>query len=84
MNDSEGHEKVSRREGPSEGGSRARWLLLIYQLPKGSSSARTTIWREVRRLGVLSLQHAVCLLPLSEDNHATYERIARRVEEYGG
>ena len=58
---------------------------MIYQLPKGSSAARTTIWREVRRLGVLSLQHAVCLLPLSEDNRLAYERIARRVEEeYGG
>lgn len=65
-------------------GSRHLWLLMIYQLPKGSSSGRTTIWREVRRLGVLSLQHAVCLLPLSEDNRAAYERIARRIEEYGG
>ena len=58
--------------------------MLIYQLPKGPSSARTTIWREVRRLGVLSLQHAVCLLPLSEGNRSAYERIARRVEGYGG
>ncbi len=58
---------------------------MIYQLPKGSSSARTTVWREVRRLGVLSLQHAVCLLPLSEGNRVAYERIARRIEEeYGG
>jgi hypothetical protein len=64
--------------------SHGLWLLLIYQLPKGSSSARTTIWREVRRLGVLPLQHAVCLLPLSEENRAAYERIARRIEEYGG
>ena len=82
------NDEVSR-EGPPEGGTReggnrGRWLLLIYQLPKGSSSARTTIWRDVRRLGVLSLQHAVCLLPLSEDNRVAYERIARRVEEYGG
>jgi hypothetical protein len=77
------NDEVSR-EGPPEGGTRGRWLLLIYQLPKGSSSARTTIWREVRRLGVLSLQHAVCLLPLSEENRVAYERIARRVEEYGG
>ncbi|MBA4115359.1 MAG: hypothetical protein H0X71_02765 [Rubrobacter sp.] len=58
--------------------------MLIYQLPKGSSSARTTIWREVRRLGALSLQHAVCLLPLSQDNRSAYERLAQRVEEYGG
>jgi hypothetical protein len=64
--------------------SEQSWLLLIYQLPKGASSARTAIWREVRRLGVLSLQHAVCLLPLSENNRVAYERIARRVEEYRG
>ncbi len=64
--------------------SQEAWLLLIYQLPKGSSSARTTIWREVRRLGALSLQHAVCLLPLSQDNRSAYERLAQRVEEYGG
>src|SRR5919199_4928739 len=74
-----------RDERPPGDRDRGRWLLLIYQLPKGSSSGRTTIWREVRRLGALSLQHAVCLLPLSKDNWAAYERIARRVEEeYGG
>lgn len=63
---------------------RGCWLLLIYRLPKGASSARTAVWREVRRLGALSLQHAVCLLPLSEDNRVAYERLARRIEEYGG
>ena len=83
-NVSENHGSVSEGDSP-ESGNRERWLLLIYQLPKGPSSARTTVWREVRRLGVLSLQHAVCLLPLSEENRAAYERIARRVEEeYGG
>lgn len=30
------------------------------------------------------MQHAVCLLPLSKENRAAYERIARRIEEYGG
>jgi hypothetical protein len=82
-NDSLDREKVSLGRS-SEGDERGLWLLLVYQLPKGSSSARTTIWREVRRLGVLSLQHAVCLLPLSEDNRAAYERILRRIEDYGG
>jgi hypothetical protein len=82
-NDSKNRSSISRSLSSSEGGH-GRWLLLIYQLPKGSSSARTAVWREARRLGALSLQHAVCLLPLSEDNRAAYERIARRIEEYGG
>ena len=68
---------------PGDEGS-GRWLLLIYQLSKGASSGRTTIWREVRRLGALSLQHAVCLLPFSKNNREAYERIIRRVEGYGG
>jgi hypothetical protein len=72
------------RAFPSDDGGQGRWLLLIYQLPKGSSSARTAVWREARRLGALSLQHAVCLLPLSEGNREAYDRLARRIEEYGG
>jgi hypothetical protein len=82
-NDSSDSEKVSSGK-LSEGEELGLWLLLVYQLPKGSSSARTAIWREVRRLGGLPLQHAVCLLPLSEENRAAYERIAGRVEGYGG
>lgn len=60
------------------------WLLLIYRLPRDPSSARTAIWREARKLGALSLQHAVFLLPLSEVNRTAYDRLARRIDEYGG
>ncbi len=63
---------------------RTSWLLLIYRIPSEHSSARTTIWREIKRLGALSLQHAVFLLPLSDANRAAYERLSRRIEEYGG
>src|SRR5579859_3563897 len=62
----------------------ALWLLLIYRIPAEHSSARTTIWREIKRLGALSLQHAVFLLPLSEASRTAYERLSRRIEEYGG
>lgn len=61
-----------------------RWLLLVYRVPAEPSSARTAVWRDTRRLGALPLQHAVCLLPLSERNQMAYARLARRVEEYGG
>jgi hypothetical protein len=84
MNDSKDPSELSRALSSSEEGGQRRWLLLIYQLPKGSSSARTAVWREARRLGALSLQHAVCLLPLSEGNREAYDRLARRIEEYGG
>jgi len=57
---------------------------LIYRLPSEPAAARTAIWRETKRLGALSLQHGVCLLPFGETNRAAYGRLARRVEEYGG
>src|SRR5258708_25087922 len=61
-----------------------RWLLLIYRLPAEPSSARTAIWRETKRLGALSLQHAACLLPLTDANQSAYDRLTHRIEEYGG
>ncbi len=60
------------------------WLLLIYHVPPEPSSARSAIWRETKRLGALSLQHGVCLLPKTEANQAAYTRLVRRVQEYGG
>src|SRR5262249_47493728 len=77
------HEQDTEQSLPEEIGQHW-WLVVIYRVPAEPSSARTAIWRDLRRLGALSLQHAVCLLPLTEPNRAAYARLARRVEEYGG
>jgi hypothetical protein len=61
-----------------------QWLVLIYRLPTDTSSARSALWRETRRLGALSLQHGVCLLPFSRHHQQAYSRLLRRVEDYGG
>jgi hypothetical protein len=53
-------------------------------VPSDPSSARSAIWRETRRLGALSLQHGVCLLPHTEKHRQAYERLIGRVAEYGG
>lgn len=68
----------------SQATEHGRWLLLIYHLPSQPSSARSAIWRETKRLGALSLQHGVCLLPQTVTTRAAYARLVRRVEEYGG
>jgi len=69
---------------PAGASEQSPWLLLIYRIPAEHSSARTTIWREVKRLGAHSLQHAVFLLPLTEAHRTAYDRLARRIEDYGG
>lgn len=81
------HESKDEREPAGEcprGAGPGSWLLLIYRIPTEHASARSTVWREVKRLGALSLQHAVFLLPLSESNRTAYERLSQRIEAYGG
>lgn len=61
-----------------------RWLLLIYRLPTDPSSARSAVWSETRRLGALSLQHGVCLLPRSDTTLVAYVRLEERIVSYAG
>lgn len=82
------HVPTHNLPAPSEGAAlpaaAREWLLLIYRLPKEPSTARAAVWRETKRLGVLSLQHGVCLLPRSQEAHAAYRQLVHRIEEYGG
>lgn len=69
----------------SDGVELKRWLVLIYRIPSEPSSARTALWRETRRLGALSLQHAVCLFPWTEKlQNACAGLVNRIADEYGG
>lgn len=61
-----------------------RWLLLIYRVPSQSSKARVAVWRDLKRLGALYLQQAVCVLPDREDLRAALERVRERIDELDG
>ncbi len=76
--------QTSHEQAAPERTGQGQWLLVIYRVPAEPSSARTAIWREMRRLGALSLQHAVCLLPRSETNRTACTRLAGRIEASGG
>jgi phosphomevalonate kinase len=43
------------------------WLLLLYQLPARPSTQRVYVWRRLKAIGALYLQHSACLLPASPD-----------------
>jgi DNA-binding transcriptional regulator PaaX len=60
------------------------WLLLIYRVPSDSSRARVAVWRELKRLGGLYVQQAVCVLPDREDLRAKLEKVRVRIDELGG
>ena len=61
-----------------------KWLLLLYGLPTRRSAERVSLWRQLKRLGAVSLKTSAYLLP---DTPAHFERIqwlAQEVREGGG
>lgn len=60
------------------------WLLLIYRVPSDSSRGRVAVWRDLKRLGGLYVQQAVCVLPDREDLREALTRLRARIDELGG
>lgn len=60
------------------------WLLLIYRVPSESSRARVAVWRDLKRLGGLYVQQAVCVLPDRADLRESLGRVRERINELGG
>ena len=61
-----------------------QWLLLIYRVPSDPSRARVAVWRDLKRLGGLYVQQAVCVLPDRADLRASIGKVRARIDELGG
>jgi len=61
-----------------------QWLLLIYKVPQDPTRFRTYLWRQMRMLGALSLQQMVCLLPKTPELEGKFQRLAYKIDEFGG
>lgn len=61
-----------------------RWLLLVYRVPSRSSRARVAVWRDLKRLGALYVQQAVCVLPDRPRFREALDRVRARVAELDG
>jgi len=60
------------------------WVLLAYRLPREPSTPRVTIWRKLRRLGVVQLIDGLVALPADARTKEQLEWIADEVLEAGG
>ncbi|SEM42964.1 Chromate resistance protein ChrB [Nonomuraea pusilla] len=61
-----------------------RFLLLTYRVPSTTSRARVAVWRELKRLGALYIQQAVCVLPGREGVRQRLDKVRERIDELGG
>src|SRR5215469_4719874 len=62
----------------------ARWLVLTWRLPSGSSTPRVNLWRALRRLGAAVLTPGAAILPFRDDLQEQLDWLAQEVEEHYG
>ena len=63
---------------------RARWVLLVYRIPREPSRHRVAVWRRLKDLGALYLQDGVAVLPEDAVTREQLEWLQLRVREAGG
>lgn len=60
------------------------WVLLLYRLSSEPSARRVYIWRKLKRLGAVSLQDAVWVLPVTPWTVEQFQWLAVEIREMGG
>jgi hypothetical protein len=63
---------------------RARWLLLIHQLPAKPAYQRVKTWRRLQSLGAVAIKNAVHALPAGEQAQEDFEWLLREIRDGGG
>jgi Protein ChrB, N-terminal len=64
--------------------ARIEWVLLAYRLPREPSGPRVTVWRKLRRLGVVQILDGLVALPADARTREQLEWLADEVVEAGG
>jgi hypothetical protein len=70
-------------ESGARGGT-ARWLVLLYQLPTRSSSARVRVWRRLQDIGAVQVRQSAYVLPNHEAAREDLEWVRSEVVGLGG
>lgn len=60
------------------------WVFLVYQLPREPSTPRISVWRKLKRLGVVQLSDGLVALPYDATTKEQLEWVAHEITEARG
>ena len=60
------------------------WRVITYRLPPEPSRHRVAVWRELRRLGAVSLQQGAWAVPDGEPFEAGFAQVVEEIKAAGG
>lgn len=55
------------------------WIAINYTLPREPSRVRVSIWRKLKRIGAVSMQQSMWILPLCDENNGLLNEIKNEV-----
>jgi len=64
--------------------SRARWLLLIHQIPPKPAYLRVKIGRHLQRIGAVAIKNSVYVLPATDQAREDFAWVYREIVDGGG
>jgi hypothetical protein len=64
--------------------SERRWVLLLPSIPTADSTARVKVWRQLQKVGAITLKNAVYVLPDRDECVEAFQWVARELNELGG
>src|SRR6202171_6651032 len=65
-------------------GAPLSWRVLIYRVPTEPASKRGAAWRDLTRLGALSLQQCACIFPDIPGVTEDVNQVAAKIPALGG
>lgn len=64
--------------------SQNEWTAINYTLPREPSRARVSIWRKLKKIGAVSIQQSMWILPSTDENYNLLNEIKNEVSQNGG
>lgn len=60
------------------------WIAISYTLPREPSRTRVSIWRKLKKMGAVSIQQSMWILPFSDTNCSLLNEVKKEVHQNGG